>query len=415
MYQLVSAIVKPFDNNGRWRSMDIGNVHFNDLYRDFKRVLVTLSHPVLPHNVSLDLESLRADLGADRVTVNDWLVLNGNKTLPTSNELPLINTRYAKFSDAVRSGYHLRPIHPTISEDSPLPLEEKPDLLMTKGGVSYEFVHQYALANVNGFYHLTDWSPKGVYVVDGNKSWMHSGRNEVGLLSFLELGKIELIRITEEMIYTHQNQQKLRFNCYLDTGVDLSQKSVMLVLGGYLHVLDPQVFFRISETAFGINFSNIPLVDRYYESHLVLDLSELGMVSSPNNDKQISIDNLYSDAVLTKYLTMSQSFFVVLDNTDLFLDTIELKNSPFPGCYTTAAADQPIYPLVVGRGKHEVYWPRKEHDRFSVNVHASATWHAKPLYETVRTNKQKSVDDSQIPVDGYTNWDASFLLIGSDV
>lgn len=411
MYQLVSAIVKPLDANGRWRSMDIGTVQLNDLFKSFRRVIATLSNAVLPTNVSLDMEQLRASLGGSSLTFNDWLIQNGNQTLPTSRDLPVIKTRYAMFSDAVRSGYHVTPTHPTISASSDISIQEKTDLLVTKAGADYGFIHQRVLANVNGFYHLTDHSTDGLFVVDGMKSCLKSGRNELGLLSFLPLGTIDLIPIKDEMIYTQRDGQALRTNCYVDTGVDLSQKTVMLVLGGYLHVLDPRVFYRISTSAFGIDFSQIPLVDRFYESHRVLDLSTLAMESTIANRDQIGINNLYSDNVLRKYLTLSQSFFVALDNTDIFVETADVKQSPFPGCYTSFV--KPIYPLVVGRGRHAVYWPRKEADRFSVNIRQS--WGGKPMYETVPTLKQKSVSDSRIASMGYGNSNANFLLIGSDV
>lgn len=411
MYQLVSAIVKPMDGNGRWRGMDIGNVQLSDLFREFKRVVATLSNPVLPNPVSLDLEPLRNELGGSRMTFNVWLENNGNKTLPTSNEQIVINTRFAMFSDAVRSGYKVTPTHPTISPSSPLPVADKTDLLVTRAGADYQQIQRHVLANVNGFYHLTDWSTDGLFVVDGMKSCIHSGRNELGLLSFLNLGQLDFISIKKEMIYRHKESQKLRYNCYVDTGVDLSTKTVMLVLGGYLHVLDPRSFFRVSASAFGIDFGQIPLLDRYYESYRVLNLDELGLQKTAANDEQISVTDLFSDAVLTKYLTMSQSFFVVLDNQDIFLETMAVKQSPFPGCYTSFR--QPIYPLVVGRGRHEVYWPRKEHDRYSINIRAA--WRGHRNYDTINRKNHRSVSDAHLPVAGYSNSHAHFLLIGSDV
>jgi hypothetical protein len=272
-------------------------------------------------------------------------------------------------------------------------------------------VHKHVLANVNGFYHYTDVSERGVFVVDGMKSCLLSGRNELGLLSFLKLGEIKLIPIEPHMVYKHKSQQKLRYNCFVDAGQDLSQKTVMLVLGGYLHVLDPHNFWRISGSCFGINFDNIPLVDRYYESHKVIDLSSLVLDTTENNPSQINIEQLFSDEVLVRYLSLSQSFFVVLDNQDVFVETLPVKTSPYPGCYTSFGP--PIYPLVIGRGRHEVFWPRKEHDRYSLSV--NATWTGKFNYDTVRVNKQQSVSDARIPVEGFRNWDAHFLLIGSDI
>lgn len=411
MYQYVSAVAKLVGGNGRWVSAVDANASLTFIYSHYQKIILILSHPALPNPVSLDLDLLREQLAYSPLSINGWLTANGDNTLPTSGAIPVINTRYAKFSDAVRSGYTITPCNPTISPSSTLPIEDKPDLLVTKMGADYELMYKHCLVNVDGFYHQTDYSAEGLFVTDGMKACLRGKRNEVGLLSFLALGELSFIPITDEMIYTQLPEQQLRYNCYVDTGVDVSNKTVMLVLGGYLHFVDPQVFYRISPSAFGINFANIPLVDRYYESQGVLDMSVLGLEKSPNNPEQIAIGELVSDAVLRRYLTMSQSFFVVLDKTEIFLDSIQLTPSPFPGTYTSMIS--PVYPLVVGHGKHEVFWPRKEYDRFSVNVKGS--WTGTPNYDTVVTMEQNSVADGQLASLGYGNSNAQFLLIGTDI
>jgi hypothetical protein len=412
MYQLVSAIVKPVDSVSRWRNMGIEEFPLNLLFRDFKRVIVTLSHTALDHHVSLELEPLRAQLGGLNKKFGQWLSENGSNTLPTSNVVPVINTRYAHFSDAVRAGHKITPTHPTISPSSPLPLSSKSHLLITKAEADYERIYKHCLVNVNGFYHQTDHSVDGVFVTDGMKTCLKGRRNEIGLLSFENLGTLSFIPITDDMIYKHKAQQQLRYNCYVDTGVDLSSKTVLLVLGGYLHTLDKRSFYRISTSAFGIDFAQIPLIDRYFESYKVLDYSSLELERSDTNESQISVSNLYQDAVLRKYLQLSQTFLVVLDNAEVFTDTVELKPSPFPGNYTSDVA--PIYPLMVGHGRHEVFWPRKEHDRYSVNINARAAWTAPKNYDTVKTQAQASVSNAKLASLGFRNSSAHFQLIGSD-
>jgi len=413
MYNLVSAIVKPVDSGGRWRSMGIENVPLNNLYNDFKRVIVTLSSPVLTAPVSLEMELLRAELGGLTQTFGQWLQENGNATLPTSNSLPTINTRYAHFSDAIRSGYKATPTHPTISPSSPIPLSSKTYAILTRPEADYEYMYRRTLVSVNGFYHQTDYSVEGLFVTDAMKTCLKAGRNEIGLLSFEALGTLQFLQIKDDMIYTHRPQQKLRYNCYVDTGVDLSNKTVMLVLGGYLHTLDKRTFYRISATAFGIDFGQIPLVDRYYESYDTIDLEELGLERSDTNSSQVGINNLFSDEVLRRYLQLSQSFFVVLDNQEIFTDVVEVKPSPFPGTYTSSIT--PVYPLMVGHGRHEVFWPRKEHDRFSVNINTQAAWTAPKNYETVQTRSENSVSDAKFAALGFRNSQAHFQLIGTDI
>lgn len=413
MYQLVSAIVKPLDSAGRWRSMGIEEVPLNELFNNFRRVIATLSNTVLPGNVSFDIESMRAQLGGLTKTFGQWLTENGDATLATSTRLPTINTRYANYSDAVRAGYKITPTHPTISPTSPLPIEDKTHLLLTKVGADYALVYNNALINVNGFYHQTDYSTDGVFVVDGMKSCLKANRNEIGLLSFLQLGTLAFIPLTDDMIYTQQPTQQLRYNCYLDAKTDLSNKTVMLVLGGYLHTLDQRTFFRISPSAFGVDFGQVPLVDRFYESREVLDLSSLNLETTAANDTQVAISDLLSDAVLRRYLQLPQTFLVVLDNEEVFTDTIDVKPSPFPGTYTSAVT--PIYPLMLGHGRHENFWPRLEYDRYSINTHTKSAWTGSKNYETVKTRALNSVSAAELASLGFRNTQAHFQLIGTDI
>lgn len=411
MYQLVSAVVKPLTGSARWGSLDIGNIPLTNLFAEFKKVVAVLSNPFLSHNVAFDIEAIRGSHGGYPGTFNQFLQENGNKTLHTSDELPTINTHYAKYADAFHAGYKITPSSPTASSTAPVIIQEKTDLLLTKSNIDYHLFYRSCLVNVNGFYHKTDASDNGVYVIDGMKSCLKSNRNECGILNFLQLGSLEFIPITDEMIYKQSENQELKNNCYVDTGIDLSDKTVMLVLGGYLHVLDKRTFYRVSGSAFGIDFSNLPLVDRYYESAGVLDLSSLGMEKTNANPEQISVPNLFSDAVLRKYLTLSQSFFVAINNKEIFVERKEIKSSPYPGVYTSFIL--PEYPVVIGAGRHETPWYRKEHDRYSLQF--KETWTGQRNYNTVDQRTLTSVGSANVPIMGFRNLNAEFMLIGADL
>lgn len=411
MYQLVSAVVKPLTGNARWRSMDIGNIPLTELFASFKKVIAVLSSPFLTANVAFDIESVRATHGGDVNTFNQFLVMIGSAALATSDTLPVINTRYANYADAFHAGYKITPTHPTASFSSPMPSAEKTWLLVTKEALDYKFFYDRCLVNVNGFYHLTDYSDDGVFVVDGMKSCFNANRNEMGILSFMHVGTLEFISITDEMIYKQDDSQVLKNNCYVDTGVDLSTKSVLLVLGGYLHVLDKRTFSRVSASAFSIDFSNLPLIKRYYESYKTLDLSSLELETSSVNPDQISVPNLFSDEVLRKYLQLSQTFFVVLDNPDIFVEFDDIKASPYPGVYSTPAIPQ--YPIMVGAGRHETCWYRPEWGQYSLQF--SNTWESKYIFETVDQRSLVSVDAARQPTLGFRNSNAQFVMIGSDL
>jgi hypothetical protein len=411
MYLLVSAIAKPLSGDGRWRDLNIGNLPLYQLFADYKKVIVVLRNTFFAQHVSFNIETIRVTHGSSPLTIQQFLLANGNKSLPTLETLPQINTRYARYADGFHAEYKIDPTHPTASFDSQMPATDKTWLRLTKTGVDYQHFYESCLVNVNGFYHLTDYSVQAAYVVEGMKCAHKANRNELGILNFESLGKLKFIPITDSMIYKQSERQQLINNCYVDTGVNLASKTVMLVLGGYLHVLDKRTFYRVSPSSFAIDFSNLPLLERFFESKDVLDLSSLGLEHAPSNPDQVSVEQLYSDECLRKYLTLSQSFFVVLDNPDIFTEEVALRASPFPGVYTSYAP--PIYPLRVGAGKHESYWYNVEHGLYSVHVNASLRGNR--LFDGVTRKALLSLAGEVEPTISSGNTNVQFFLIGTDI
>ncbi len=411
MYQLVSAIVKPLGGDGRWSEIDIGPLPMSTLFALYKSVIATLSNSLLDHHVSFDIEPLRSVWGASSMTFSNFLIANGNLTLTTTDELLVIQTRYAHFADAFHARYAITPMHPTAAPTATVPEEEKTWLWMTRPNTDYAAFYKNCLVNVNGMYHLTDHDPNGIYVIDGMKSVRLSGRNQCSILNFENIGELTFIPITPEMVYKQKPEQVLRHNCYIDTGVDLIDKTVFLVLGGYLHLTDPKTFYRVGNAEFAIDFMNFPLLERYYESFNLIDLSPLGLDSTTANPTQVSIDDLYSDAVLTKYLTLSQSFFIVVDNTDVFTEVQPLRQMATPNTYISTV--DPIYPLLIGSGRHEPFAYRKEWGQYAVTVRNGQK--GSKLFNTIKTMDTHSVSDSNEPFLGYRNSHAAFLKIGTDL
>lgn len=411
MYQFVSAIVKPLSGNGRWTDLDIGNLPLNQIFSQFRKVIVTLSNNFLDHNVSFNIEMIRPTFGASPLTFNEFLVQNGSATLPTFDTIPVINTRFARYADGFHAGYSIEPMNPNYSFTANIPAGEKTWLRLTKEGIDYRHFYESCLVSVNGFYHKTDYSADGAFVVNGMTTARRANRNELGILNFESLGKLSFIPITTDMIYKQSTLQSLSANCYIDTNVDLSNKAVMLVLGGYLHVLDKTTFFRVSPSAFSIDFSNLPLIERYYESYEILDLSSLQLQLTKSNDSQISVEDIFSDDVLKRYLTLENSFFVVLDNPDIFTEEQYLRTSPYPGVYTSFT--KPIYPAIVGAGRHEAYWYRVEDGQYS--IHMNDTMRKRRVYTTASGQDLEGVSDGKVIALPERNAIASFLLIGTDI
>ena len=417
MYQLVSALGKPFVGSARWAPVEIGELTMLSIYQTYRKVYAVLTNEFIEGEVCLDLEAIRADYATSESTFNEVLAALGNQALPTTDQIPEIKTRYAKYNDA-RRAYTITPVPPYAAPDAELPESEKTWLFLQRKARSavgpafdYEYFYKHCLVSVNGFYHRTDFSALGAYVVEGDVSRKLSKRDQVGILSFREIGELEFVPITPEMVYTQSEEQSLRHRTYVDVGVDLAGKTPMLVLGGYLHAVDSSILRVVGDQHLMVSVENLPLFERYYESRPYIDLSGLPVETSTNNPFQIAVEEFLSDECLRAYFSLPQSFVVLVNNEDMFADLEVLQKVPEPGKHTTYT--RPEYPMVAGYGFSPNYWAVKEDGQYAISTHD--TLYRYRVFNTTDPYKQQSLDDSMVSGEAETTRNAHFLKIGADL
>ena len=409
MYQYISSMSKIINGNKEWVSDNITNNTLETLLTTYSKVILTLSNVFLPANVSVDFLSLLEGYSDLTITLNQFLINNGNNTLPTITTIPSYIEKYAKYVDAFKAGYTITPYNTNKSVTSQDAQSDKNSICLTKDNLDYNLFYNNCLVNVNGFFHMTDTDGKGIYVYNGMTSVFKSKLNNIGIYNFTDIGNIQLVPITSEMIYKQYQTQKYSDYTSINLGIDISNKTVMLVLGGYLHIFDDITFKAINSKAFNIYFNNLPLLDRYFESNKYLDLSSLGLSKSHNNKNQISVKELYSDAVIEKYLTLSQSFFVIIDNENISLTKIPVRNTGLPDMYVSYI--KPQDPLVVQSGRIINYWDVFEDGQWSLTCNDSMVPNL--IYDTVDALNENSVDNSVISTQPFIEQHPYFLKISS--
>lgn len=365
MYTLTSALGKSLTGGQEWSAIDLGDMTFTTVIKDYSIVYAILTNPFLPNPVSLNLNNILPNIVNQTLTFNAYLTSIGNLALPTSTTIPTMQTKYARYQDGFRAGYTIQPIGVTQAVDSELTVASKPDLLLTKPNTSYTSFFQSCLVSVNGFFHMTDTDGvSGLWVNKGMASCVQSKKNKLGIVDFQDLGSITLIPITPSMIYKQNTNQKLCNHTYLNVGQDLTQSTVMLVIGGYLHILDNKTFQLVSNESLMIDFNNYPLFERYFESRDFIDLSSLALTPYPNNPNAVAVEDITSDAAMKALLTLSQSFIVLLNNTDISVNLQKVQEAKIPGLYVSY--EKPLWPLLTGYGKLNEYWSIFEDKQWSL-------------------------------------------------
>jgi hypothetical protein len=420
MYTAVSLRLVRNGINQRWIDAQLSYATVDHLFSDCRAVYIAAR--ILPDQTIryLNLAQFAPTYTQYTGTVQQMLTAWGNAAA-VEGPAPILESRHAVFSDATRAGYTKKPVHPTLGTTAAI--EQRTDLLLTRAHPSTSYSHfaTHAMVSVNGFYHMLETDgTTGIYVKNAGRSLQKSKQNQVGILSFASVSTLTHVpittamvkkRLTAEMIAGTVPEGPLSSTCYVKLGRSLVGKSVLMVIGGYLFLPDSDIVTRVSDDEFAVDFTRVPMLNRYYESRAYLDLSSLGLSTTANNIDQISVPELYSDAVLTKYLTLSQSFFVVLDTPELYVQSYYVKKTGTPGMYISY--QEPMYPLMVGGGRMPEYWPTKEEDRWSLSSHDA--YARTKLYDTTDPLRLTSVSGLGLPLEPDYYADARLIEIGRDI
>ena len=411
MYTALSAVGVKKGINQKWQTIDLATITVANLFYLYRKVYLTLEtgDPVV--TVYLDMDSVRVEHGTYNGTVAAWLISLGNASLPTINTLPEINSRYARYMDAFRAGYAVKPYHALYGEN--VAMADREDALLSRVSPvsNYQLMFDTTLVSVNGFYHRTDVkNNEGLVVYKATQTVRKSNQNQIGLLTFHGMCGIATHSITEEMISRVDVNTPLSSAANINTGLDLTGKSVAFVIGGYFHMLSTLIS-RIGDNSFRIDFSNYPLLDRYFEMSHYLDTSGFTLSETPVNPSQISVEELQSDDNIKSLLMMNQTFIVVLDCEEVYSEVNYVRKTGYPGCYI--AYTDPKYPLVTGLGRHNEYWYREEDGQYQLTVYDNAV--SNRIYNTVNPYLENSVSDSELPTDPVYLSGAYLMMIGRDV
>lgn len=409
MYQFISSIVEPINGDKNWSTIDISNVPLDVLYALYARVIVILSNPFLSENVAVDLSYITPNIEGSPLTFNQFLIQNANKTLPALSNIPSLNLKYVEYIDGFKFSLKITPTNPNTSVTANQPQSDKQWLFLTKDKLDYDLFYNTHLVNVNGFFHLIDTDNTGIYVIDAMKTARRSNLNQIGVLDFSNIGNIQTIPITPSMVYKQIPTQKFKDHVYINTCVDNTNKTVALVLGGYLHILDDDTFHAINSTTYKVNFNNLPFLDRYFESKYYLDLSSLKLSTTTRNKDQISVAELYSDESILAYLTLSQSFFVLIDNDNVSVIKTPLRKTSFPNMFITY--EEPKYPLIIDSGKILNYWSTYEDSEYSITLEGAISNNY--IYDTVGSYTENSVDNARFTIKPISLPNAYFLKIST--
>lgn len=389
MYQLVRARHRTKRQSGRWVEADLSQAQVATLATVYGDVMLYVRYPGLDGVKAVRFDNtydLRQSI-APTVTVQEWLTSIGNTTLPWEPTLPNETIRLVEYAQAWHTGYEIQPRAREGDVQSNQSVHEMDDLILTHSKFDNEYIDSHCLFTVNGFVHLSDWGTDGVRIINGNKTIRKSNDNQIGVLSFENIGKIRKVPFTPEML-AKQNEDSSYYRATyvtLPEDIDLEGKSVLLVLGGYLQVLG-DTYFQSGTRTWRVELGNILFLERYLESVQSMDMTSLGLKDDPDNRTLFSVAEMRGDEAMYNYLLLEQSFMVIVDAPHLFHEFEPIESLQLPGRYVNRTGAQ--LPLVGAYGRCLDYHTIEEHgmwvycgsNNYRINYVANTSnWLAKPL------------------------------------
>lgn len=414
MYTLVSGYGVPLALGHGWKDVakeDLQDLPLNQIFNLYRKLYLTLTSAVLTSETFVDIDTFKTQHINDTTTLADFLA-SITDTIEGIESIPHYENKQIRYEDAFRAGYKIDVTAPYSNQSSVVAPSDKTEIKITRANTDMRKFYDYCMVSVNGFWHRTDTDNTNVYVLNGGKSLLKSRLNNMGIMSFDKIGKIKHIPITESMIYKLDDQTFTSQRAYFDlSAYNTVNKTVMMVIGGYLYLPDPAYVRQYGENTWMIDFTGVPLLERYFEASKYLDMSELGTSKYVNNPEQLNTSEFFSDTHFTKYLTMQQSFIVIVDAPEIYTNRHYIRHNNLPGMFTMYT--EPVYPLITANGRVSEYWKVYEDNYWSVNVHDSWWNHRQAM--TMNKNNTISMTDANVPYKTFYNSNGYLLEIGADI
>lgn len=330
MYVVESTLALPKGVGESWVEKDLSTVSCIALAREYSEVYWVLTNQYLQGKHTLALTAVLEQVAGFTGTFNDWLASLGNKTLETTPGVPVLSNGTTSYRTAFHAGFGIQAFDHLKDPSEDLSPNEEIDLLLTRHDTDYAKMSRCVLATVNGLFHRTGVCEHGYVIYEGGRSANHCKGNMVGLLNFEHVSKFTTLTIDPEWIKKPIEDLPLADRLYLKLPESIYNKTVFLVVAGFLVPLGDSLR-KVNDYTLSLSTNRLSLVNRYYLANDLIDLSSLSLGNLGADDSRRLLDEFRGDTFIKELLTLPQSFLIVFDHSGITMEREAIESLRVPG------------------------------------------------------------------------------------
>lgn len=370
MYSCVRGLIRANGVNERLVSVNVNGMAVRTLAAEYSYAVLILTNPAITHEVSLDIRDVALliyKLNPD-TTIDQWLSSIGDTSLPTSDVIPSPTSVISRYNDAFNAGYHVEKIHPLAGDGNEFPDRYLTTLRLTRDDTDYSDLFKHVLVTVNGLLHLTDYSTAGLTVLNGGSSVSIANDNQVGLISFKDVGEIVCDPITLSMITARLPNLPLNQGIVIKVpGANFTTETVMVSFAGIL--LHSQQYYQVlSDDTLLLEWWKIPVWQMYYAVAKLMDVDLINTVlgRTPTHGDALDLNVLNATPVIQAFLLLAQTFVIRIKTTGFYVERHPVERTGLPGRYYTYTL--PRFPLQLSNGLLPAYLAQHEDDVYVLQI-----------------------------------------------
>lgn len=327
----------------RFTQMSLGDVPMALLYDYYDSpVYMILSDTDAGGLVAVNMEDVRVECSGRYTSFQEYLNAMSTYSIPyMTGDMPVINTKYARYADAHYAGFKPEPVHPLGYVGAGITRAEKTWAKLVKPSIDCIRFYKTSLITINGFVHSTDADSTGVYVRDAFSSLEKAKINAMGIINFSEVCDLTFVPF-KDMTISAGDSGNLIDECFVHLSEPMLDKVPLFIIGGYYFDSHP-AFMRVANDTWRIRFSMLDLPNRFFEMREFMNVDSLGVEFDHTRPDMTLVSRLTNNDFITKLLQMTQSFMVFMNAADVFYEYTPLVfDKRAPWCETPSVPDKPV-------------------------------------------------------------------------